>query len=157
MSIEDIKEALAEKSESSGEVNYTQLREGLTVVTRIANIVLGVLIVAIIILVPLIVSLEIIYITFPVIRVKADEILNEVEGKGFLRKIAGFTLRDAKEAVEQANTVQIGEKSALWIYLKLKCKSLMFVMFIVALIMMGSSTIIDFVWGLIEQFINLIT
>lgn len=157
MSIEDIKEALAEKTESSGDLDYIQLREQTEIITRVVSIVLGILLVAIMIIVPLIITLEIMYICFPVIRGKMDMLVEKVENKGFLNKMAGFTLRDAKEAVEQANTVHIGEKSALWIYLGLKCKSMMFLMFIVALVIMGSSTIINFVWKLIDGLASLIT
>lgn len=157
MGVEDIKEELAKRTESSGDLDYIQLREHTEIITRVVSIVLGVLLVAILIIVPLIITLEIMYICFPIIRGKMEEIIEKVEDKGFLNKMAGFTLRDAKEAVLRANTVQIGEKSALWIYLGLKCKSLMVLMFIVALVIMGSSTIINFVWKLIDGLVSLVT
>lgn len=150
MNIENIKEELAKKTESSGDLDYIQLNEQVEIIARVVSMILGVLLVAIMIIVPLIIVLEIVYICFPVIRGKVEDLVDKLEEKGFVRKMAGFTLRDAKEAVEQANTVCIGEKSALGIYLVLKCKSMMFLMFIVALVMMGSSTIINFVWSIIS-------
>ena len=150
MSIEDIKDGLAERTESSGDIDYIQLIESTGIIGKIATLVFGFLATAIMIIVPLIVTIEIIYICFPIIREKIDDLIVKVENKGIANKVLGFTLRDAKRAVEEANTVMIGQKSALWIYLKLKCTSMTFLMFILALVIMGSSTIVNFVWKLFE-------
>lgn len=154
MSVDEIKSGLADKIESDGTFDYIQLIEQSGTIGRIASIVTGVLVVVILILVPLISACEIIYIAFPVFREKIDTLLVKIEDKGVAHKAIGFTLRDAIEAVERANTEYIGEKSAMLIYLQLKVKSLEFVMFIIAIVLAGSSTIVSVVWKAIQGILD---
>lgn len=154
MSVEDIKSGLADKIESDGGLDYIQLIEQSGTLGRIASIVTGILVTVILILVPLVSACEIIYIAFPVFREKVDKLLVKIEDKGVVHKVIGFTLRDAIEAVEQANTEYIGEKSAMLIYLQLKLKSLEFMMFIIAIVLAGSSTIVSVVWNAIQGILN---
>lgn len=137
MSIDDITEGLRERIDEGNNVDYLGLTEGLTIVTEIASLILGYLVVFILILVPLIVCAEILYICFPIIRDGVDELLVKIEGKGVPNRILGFCLRDAIKAVEESMIDGIGSRSALWIYFVLKCKSMMILMFIICLVLRG--------------------
>lgn len=150
MTINDIRESISNKTNASSDVNQVMLIEGTSIISRVASIVLGYLSVAILTLITLIVTGEICYICFPVIREKVDELIIKVEGKGVARRAVGVTFRDAVEAVRRANTVEVGEKSALLIYLQLKLKSVMFVAFVISLILKGTDIIINAVWGSVD-------
>ena len=156
MGVDDIVSGLESKTDSTGQLDYAFLIEGSNIVTKVASIVLGILSVTILILIPVIVTGEVIYICFPFIREKIDDLLIKVEGKGVAHRVVGVTFRDAIEAVNRANTVEIGEKSALLIYLQLKLKSIWFLMFILALVLQGSGPIIQFMYrrlsGILSQF-----
>lgn len=156
MSIEKLVAELEERLASNGDVNYLEMIQSSNLIQRIASFVIGALSLLIMITVPIIVSIEIIYICFPVIREKTDELIFKVEERGYARNVIGFTLRDAIEAVKEANTTMIGERSALWIYMKLKLKSIMFLMFIVVFVLRGSSSVINFVDSLFRGVIETI-
>lgn len=156
MTVDEIRDSIANKTSVDGGVDQVTVIEGTMIIARIASVVLGFLTVAIMILVPLVVTGEVCYICFPVIREKVDELIIKVEGKGVAQRAVGITFRDAIEAVKLANTVEIGKESALFIYLKLKIKSLMFLMFILALVLQGANAIINIVWGGIEGLVSLL-
>lgn len=162
MDIDEITGGLRERIDEGNKVNYLGLTEGLTIVTDIASLILGYLVVAIIILVPLIICAEIIYICFPIVRESVDELLVKVEGKGVPNRILGFCLRDAIKAVEESAIDGVGSRSALWIYLGLKCKSVMIVMFVICLVLRGFGgspgevNIFMWLWDKFRGFIDLI-
>lgn len=162
MDIDAITEGLRERIDEGNKVDYLGLNEGLTTVTDIASLVLGYLIVIILILVPIITCAEIVYICFPVIREGIDELLVKVEGKGVPNRILGFCLRDAIKAVEESMVDGVGSKSALLIYLKLKSKSMMTVMFVICLVLRGFGgspgdvNIFLWIWDKFRGFIDLI-
>lgn len=155
MGVDEIKEGLVERAESSGNLDYEQLITQTDTISTVTSLVLGILTTAILVLIPLIAACEISYICFPIIREKVDELIIKLEGRGSAHKVLGFTFRDAFKAVEEANTVEIGQKSALLIYLQLKMKSLQFLMFIIALAVSGSSAIIDLVSRAIDGIMSL--
>lgn len=157
MSIDDIKNSLIDKIESDGSLDYIQLFEKTSLIGQVTSTILGFLITIIFILIPLIITVEIIYICFPIIRGKTDKLIMRFSDSAVLNKTVGFTLRDARSAVEQANTVMIGKKSALAIYLSIKCKSIMFIMFLVSLVLSGTGPIAEFVWKAIDGFISILS
>jgi hypothetical protein len=155
MSVEDIREELDRKTQSSGDVDYISLRESMSVISRIVSTVSGILIVTIIFTISIVILLEALYILFNVFRAGVDSTITRY-GENRRGKILGFAFRDARLAVMKAETVETG-KSALSVYMWIKCKSVMFIMFIVAIILMGSGPIIDLVWDLATRVINIIT
>ena len=154
MSTEGIVQGIKDKMYYNGELNHIQLIEQTSFVTQVASLLLGIITTAILILIPIVVALEIMYITFPIIRQKTDELILGIESRGYKHNALGFVLRDAIEAVKRANTNMIGEKTAIAIYLQIKSKSLFTAMFIVAFVIKGGSTVVDFVWGLFESIIS---
>lgn len=154
MSTSDIVRELEERLYYNGEINQIQLIEQTGLISQIASIVLGVLSIVILILVPIVVAVEVIYIAFPVIRNKTDELILKIESKGVKHNALGFVLRDAKEAVKRANIDMIGQKSAISIYLKLKVKSVFIGMFILAFVIQGGSDIVEFLWDMFEGLVS---
>jgi hypothetical protein len=152
-SIASLVEELEKRIYSNGDVNYLFMIQSTNVIYSIASLVLGILSLLIVIIVPIVIALELMYICFPAVRAKADELIMKIEGSGHKNNLVQFTLRDAVEAVEEANTRMVGERSALWIYLQIKVKSVLFLMFIVALVVRGSASIIAFMDGLISNII----
>lgn len=153
MEIQDLVGKLQDRIANDGSVDQIMMLEQTNIIERVASFTIGMLSLLIMIFVPIIVSLEIIYICFPICRDATEKIIVKIESRGKKGTAIGFILRDALEAVKQANTTMIGEKSALWIYLGIKCKSLMFLMFIIVFIIRGSGPIVGLVHKL---FINVI-
>lgn len=154
-SVKDIKDGIDEAMGSGRGYDYIRMIQSVGDIRRVISFLYGFLVVLIEILVPLIVSIELIYICFPMIRTQMEKLAVKVENLGFASKTIGFTLRDARTAVERSETVQTG-KSPLTIYLKLKCTSLMMVMFIIAVVATGAEGFVGFVRSLIDKAISII-
>ena len=106
-SVQDIKDEIGEAIQNGGDYDYIQLIQQTSDVSRVLSVVYGVLVTVILILVPIIVSLELMYICFPLLRVHMESFVVKVESKGIAGKVVGFTLRDAREAVYKADTLKV--------------------------------------------------
>lgn len=155
MSIESITNELSKRVESDGAVDQIQLIQSVTDITRITSFLYALLSGIILMVVPFIVCVELIYLCFPIMRENLEKLSVKFEGAGILNKSFGLVLRDAREAVTQANTIMTGQ-SALWIYLKIKFKSLMMVMFIICLVLQGTPEIIRIVTVFIGSILDTI-
>jgi len=146
MSVDEIVDGLDERTSAGthDDIDWMSYKTYTDVISRITRTIMLLLIYLIVILVPLIISLEIIYICFPVIREKMDEFIIKVEGKGIAHKALGFSLKDAKKAVEVAATIKTG-RSALYYYTVNKVKSIMFLAYILAWVLLGATDLIDMV------------
>lgn len=153
----EIAEELEKKTESDGKIDQIMLWESTSIIGKIVSLVLGFLTLIILILVPIIIALEVAYIAFPPLREALDEYKVQMDdGKGVRNVALGFVLRDAVEAVKQANVEQIGKKSAMWIYLELKIKSVLFIGYILCIVLQGSSTLFSFVERLIKGVLEML-
>lgn len=150
--VDGIKEAISVGS--SGDINYITWNTIISVLSRIFSILYLVLSYTIYILVPIIVCLEICYIAFPSVRNGLEVVINRMESKGTSGKVLGATLRDARQAVYEANTLETG-KSPYWIYLKLKIKSIQIVMLVIVIVLGYSTQIINMVWSWIQNIISI--
>lgn len=155
MSIQDITNELEKRTTSDGTVDRIQLIQQVTDITRITGFLYSLLSSIILVVVPLIVSLEITYMCFPLLREGLERLSIKFEKITMANRVLGVCLRDAREAVTRANTVQTG-RSALFIYAGIKLKSLMIVMFVVCLVLKGGPDIINFVMSLIGSVIDYI-
>lgn len=160
MGIEDITNELEKRIGASRSIDHILYKESSSIIVRIGSIVLGLLTMLIIILVPIIVGLEIVYICFPVLRDKIEDFRTKlIDTKGADKRLLGVAFRDAKQAVEE---VYCNEKynttisEMLWLYCKIKVKSIIFIYFIVSLVYQGSDFIIKVVWDLVGNLITLI-
>lgn len=152
MSVQDIIDGINRGIENHGDagIDHSMMIEATSNISRVLSVLYGVLVVLIYIAVPVMISLEIMYICFPIIRSKTEEFLVKIEGRGFMCRTLGFTLRDAREAVYRANTIDTG-KSPIYIYLVMKCKSVTVIMFIIFIVLNGRENIIRFVWSLVDR------
>ena len=151
MSIDQIVNELSRRSTSDSSVDYILLEEIMSIIQTIYPIILGFIATVILMIIPIVTTLEIIYICFPVIREFANDLLVKIEGKGKAQNVLGFVLRDARKAVTIANTRMVGEHSALWIYLKLKSKSLIIASLLIAAVLILATDIIDIIMNLVKS------
>lgn len=157
MDVVDIIEDMEEASAKGTGSNVEALENFLPVIKVYVEKILGILVVSLIILLPIVISLEIAYIALPTVQSVFDKIL--FKSKGVTNKILGFSLKDAIKACQEANTVQTG-KSPMLLYLKYKIKTIMIVGVVISLLL-GLGT--DLVWiiyrlfsGAIEQLTGVI-
>lgn len=144
-------------------VDSITLREVTSILTRVTSVLLGWAIAIIVIGVPIIIALEVAYITFPLVRSGMDKVafhLDKIITKGVAKKTVEITFRDARQALLEAETKATG-RSATWIYLRIKTKSVMFIVFIISLVGLGSGTFINItsksfsgIFGLIRDFVG---
>lgn len=153
MQVEDLVRELRNKALNGQGVNHLQLHNGIDLISRISEFILGILAVLIITVLPLIVTLEIIYINFPIVRGQLDNVRDR--GTGHFKKAVEFSLRDAIKAVEQANTVQTG-KSANFIYLVLKIKWICLVVFAISIVLGGGELIISILMSLLSGLLDVL-
>ena len=121
------------------------------------RLVFGTLIIVIYIVIPLIVALELMYIAFPPMRNVTTRLstLMQQHSLSRLNTVLGFTFQDADRAIKAA--MMKGEASTnaeLLEYFKIKCKSVMIIMLFIAIIIGGSSTIINFVGNMIQGIVS---
>lgn len=157
MSIDELTNELERRLSYDGDLNHITLIESSGVIGRVASLILGILSLMIIILVPIIITMEVMYICFPAIREKTNELITKLETKGADKRLLGIAFRDAKHAIEQVYcrgelNGTIGDM--LWVYLKIKVKSIIFIFFLLSLVLQGGGYIIDLVWNLIGNFLE---
>lgn len=157
MSIEDITTELEDRLAYNGDLNYIKLIESSGVIGRIASLILGILSMVILILVPVIVAMEVIYICFPAIREKTNEMLEKLETKGADKRLLGIAFRDAKHAISSVycgGSLEGSTSDILWCYFKIKCKSVIFIFFILAFVLQGGAIIVNTVWNFVGNLIE---
>lgn len=120
--------------ENSGDYDYISFYEGLLTINTITGKVLSILVTLITILVPLMISLEVCYVSFSPFR----EVINRVltNSGGALHGAFQFTFKDAQEAVRREAVY--GTSKALLEYLKIKVKSIYIIVFVIALTLSGN-------------------
>lgn len=156
MSADEIIDKIEEKAIETGSMDHIKYIEWSKAIIEFAEFILGMLIVVIIILVPLVIMLEVVYINVPISRNVFDKIRG---GNNRIARVAQFALRDAVEAVEK---VYIGESTGNVniTYCYIKIKSLMVIGFGIALVIQGTSMMINTTYGVVgkalEYLINLL-
>ena len=147
--VDEIKDYL----DSSSGADHIMLIEKLEKIGAIFQLLFGTIIIVIYIVVPIVVALEVSYIAFPPMRNVTTRLstLMQAHSLSRLNTVLGFTFQDADRAIKIALAKGENSTNAEFLeYLKIKCKSLMVIMFFIALIIGGSDTIINFVGKLIH-------
>ena len=133
------------------------------VIARVVAVVAGVLAWVILILLPLVISLEIVYICFPFMREVSNKLIFKLEQRGHKHNIPGFILKDAIKAVSMSEDMMAkgdgdntGSSSALWLYIKLKLPAIFFIFFVLAFALQGTSTIIALLSRLASGILDMI-
>ena len=152
MSVNDILNDIGNKAVDNGEMDRILFSDITNGIIDFTEIILGLAIITIFILVPIVVSLELIYINAPVTR----DLFDSIKGSDRkIAKIAEFSLRDAVESVERA---AMGEYcgNANNAYIIIKVKSVTIIGFIVALTLQGVSVLSGISYGLVGKAIETI-
>lgn len=153
MEVDDIVKGLENKLQSDGAVDYIGLIEGYEAVGKIASIVLGLMVVFILIILPLVIALELLYINSPIIRGKIDEVIMP-DGR-YKKPSIGFNFKDARKAIERSSETG-GESSANLQYLRIKIWALLVIVTMVAMVVSGSNLIIELLMKLISGILRVI-
>lgn len=154
MGINDITNELQNRLSYDGDLDHITLIESSGIIGRVASVILGLLSLMIVILVPIVVAVEVVYICFPAIRDKTNELLLKLETKGADKRILGMAFRDAKHVVELVYCRGGTTGDMLWEYLKIKVRSIVFVFFLISLVIQGGGYIVDLVWNLVGNVIE---
>ena len=154
MSVNDIINDLGGKVQSDGTVDYLTMYTGLELVTQIGEMLLGIACVIIIIPIPIVATLEIIYINIPPVRELTEKIM--FKGEGYIQKAIQFTLHDAVRAVKEANTCTTG-KSANYLYLMIKLKWIFITVLALAVVINGTSTIVSLLMSIFSGIIEAVS
>lgn len=151
MSVDDIVRDITGSMINDGSVDYIQMYEKLDLINTIGSLILGLMVYIIIIGVPLIVSLELLYINFPIMQTSYEKVL--VRTTGHLNNVLGFVMHDAKIAVREANTINTG-RDANWIYLRIKCKAIFLAVLCVTLVLGAGPLVVDIIVKIANAFIK---
>lgn len=158
MDVGELTTELEERLSSDGSINYITWIESSGIIRRVASIIMGLLCNIILIMVPLIVALEIVYICFPIIREKTDNVLVKIGNiNGVSKRLLGVFFRDARHAVESvysSGNLEAGTSDILWMYARIKIKSIYFIFFLISFILQGSSGVIAWVWNFVGNLVQ---
>ena len=137
MSPSDIINEMQELVIDDGGGNYVTLYEGLGIAGEVISKILGILIILELIIFPIVISLEVMYINIPMFQ---DSLTKAMNKNKTANNVLGIFLRDAINAIKDADTVRTGE-SPNKIYLIRKSK-LIFLVFLINGIILGPVTMI---------------
>ena len=152
MNVSDILSDIADKAVDTASMDRILFSDITNGIIEFTEIILGMAIIIIFILVPIVISLELIYINAPVTR----DLFDSIKGSNRkVSKIAEFCLRDAVESVERA---AMGEYcgNANNAYVVIKVKSVTVIGFVVALTLQGVSVLSGISYGLVGKAIETI-
>jgi hypothetical protein len=142
MDSQGIREQLLEDLGSTSEIDYVQMYEWVGVITKLISIVSGIIVYLIIIGVPLIMSIELMYLCIPVMQVTVKEWRQKLGQRS--QKAVELILRDAEIALQKANTIELG-RSPILLYLLIKIKTIIISLLVVLLALQGSPVLIAWV------------
>lgn len=153
MSTQEIIDGLTDQLYSNGDVDYIWLSSGIEFVSKVANTILSIMVAILVIGTPLIVSLELAYINFPIIQSKLGGAIDKTTGR--TNKILRFTLRDGIRASERA--AEDPDRNVNIEYMKLKFWTIFITTLIIAMALGGASVFINFMVRILQGPIDVIT
>lgn len=151
MSVEDILTGIEGGTRCDGGANYIQMIEGMGLLGVIFGTLTGLMVSVIIIGMPIIIAVEVMYINLPFMKDKFDDMIIKTSGK--LNDAMEFTIRDAKKAIIQANTLQTG-KSVNLIYFGIKIKAVFIATLIIGLVLMVGPALLVYIRKVVKLIIS---
>lgn len=151
MDVQTIVDGIAKYLPDDGTADYITTIEVLGITGDIAGFIVGLLVAVLIAGLPIVVTLEMCYINFPIIQNGCENLYNRLRGKA--NRIFGLAIRDARKAVELSHTEEYGV-SANWIYLKIKIKAVFLAVFIVAMVLGPGQFLLKMAWNLIQGIVG---
>lgn len=153
MGTDEIIAELESYLDNDGYADYITMIEGLGLVGGIAGIIVGLLVVLIIIAVPIVSAIELLYLNIPAIQDTFENISNKLTGKR--QNLLGLVLRDARLAVKLSKTSEIGH-SIGYIYLRLKLKTIILSVLIVAMVLGPGQFLLSLASDLVSDIVSTI-
>lgn len=150
MSVTDIINGMNNALIDDGGANYVKLHEGVAVAMSVFSYIFGICIVVLLIGIPIIVTLELLYINTPTMRSAEDKWL---KSNSSMKKVLSVCLRDAKRAIEAADTLNTG-RSANYEYLRIKFKSVLIAFVIIGIALGAGDAIIYYLTDVICRVID---
>lgn len=138
----------------SGSANQIVIKDVVYQIGKVSATLLGFIVLIIIIAVPIVVALELIYLSFPTMSERVDDIMNKLDNKR--GRVYGFAFHDARLALKRANTEQTG-KSAYSIYLVIKIKSIFCAVFVIAMILGMTTPVIELAFNMVSGLFDVIS
>lgn len=145
MSAADVIDEISKKADEESNLDHIRFIEWSREIIDYGQVILGLLVILVFILVPIVISLELVYINIPITRKVFDNIRG---GNRRVSRVAEFSLRDAVEAVEKAALGEYGSNPNM-AYLIIKAKSSMTIGVMLALVLQGTSMLMGIANGLV--------
>ena len=149
MSSQEIADQITDLLYGDAGDNYLILNEGVSFIHNIASKILGVLVVVLIVGLPLIIALEVCYISFPIVQDTYSNLYERLKGKP--QQALGFVLRDARMALHDAMENQT---HPAFEYFKRKCVAVFICAFTVAMILGPGNFLINWLAGIIDDIVS---
>lgn len=146
MLIDDIRDGIISYLDSYGSADYITMYEGIAIVKDIAGYILTFLGAMLLVGLPIVISIEVMYINFPTFQSVCDNLYGRFKGKP--SKMFGLVIRDARKAVEDSKTDRCGV-SPNWIYLEIKLKSIIFAAIVITLVFGPGDTLVAIVYNMV--------
>lgn len=152
MSPGDVIKGMTGLMSDDGGANYAALLEGMGIAGDVLSWVLGMLVVFILLMFPIVVALEVMFMNMPIFQSSAYKLM---ENNKLANKILGVCLRDAKRALILANTSQTG-KSANKIYLGIKIKVIFITFFVIGIVLGPGVVILNSLIEVVQGFLDVL-
>ena len=154
MDIGKLIEDIERQASSGGDINYLHFSTWMEAINKIGSVLLSLILGLLCILLPIIIALEVAYISFPFLRVEVVD-KHLFKGNGKVQKAAQLTLHDAIKAIELANTIKTG-KSAIAIYIGIKVKWVLLIAISLTIYLGGIDIIISLVVELLSGLLDVL-
>lgn len=163
MGINQILDGLRDEMVTEGSnVDYIQFETWIRTIARIVNFALGLIVVLLFICLPLVIVIEIVYLSIPTVKFMVDNAYDSAQanGHGFTEKAIDIVLRTARAAYKEANIGDI-YRNPLIIYLKKKVVGIMIASVLIFFILMNPMRLFglvnSIVSGAVDWLVNAIT
>ena len=150
MSIDEVIDGISNYGGNDGGANYAALHEGLAISQYLVSKVLGILVIAVLIGLPVVIIIEIAYLNLPIFNGYTHKIADKHAG---FRKVFGLCLRDAQLA-EYRHETDENYKSVNYYYLLIKIKTVLIVFICVGIVLGPMNIIIQYIVKLVSNAAN---
>ena len=145
MTVDDIILSIEKGMQRDGGANFIQMLEGMGLIGQAFSILSGIMVALIIIVMPIVIAIEAMYLNLPFMQNKVDNLVLRTNGR--LRDAMEITIKDAKKALVIANTQETG-RSVNYEYLKIKIKAIFIAALIVGIVLGIAPALVAFLWKL---------
>lgn len=145
MTVDDIILSIEKGMQRDGGANFIQMLEGMGLIGQAFSILSGIMVALIIIMMPIVIAIEAMYLNLPFMQNKVDNLVLRTNGR--LRDAMEITIKDAKKALVIANTQETG-RSVNYEYLKIKIKAIFIAALIVGIVLGIAPALVAFLWKL---------